>query len=62
MTTMTRRAWLQSAAATAGSAVLAEAGQARTPSAPKPGYASRPAGKIEILAFWHESRGSSPPL
>ena len=49
MTTMTRRAWLQSAAATAGSAVLAEAGQARTPSAPKPGYASRPPGKIEIL-------------
>jgi sugar lactone lactonase YvrE len=47
---------LRTAAATAGGAVLAtahpwtaEAGQAKTPAAPKPGYPSRPAGKIEIL-------------
>ena len=56
MTKIGRRAWLQSAAATAGGAVLttmhpqnAEAGQAKTPAAPKPGYPSRAAGKIEIL-------------
>ena len=56
MTTMSRREWLQAAAATAGGAVLstanpwtAEAGQAKTPAAPKPGYPSRPAGRIEIL-------------
>ena len=53
---MRRREWLHAAAATAGSAVLstahpwtAEAHQATTPAAPKPGYPSRPAGKIEIL-------------
>jgi sugar lactone lactonase YvrE len=56
MTMMGRREWLHAAAATAGGAVLAtahpwnaEAGQAKTPPAPKPGYPSRPAGKIEIL-------------
>ena len=56
MTTMKRREWLYAAAATAGGAVLttahpwtAEAGQANTPAAPKPGYPGRPAGKIEIL-------------
>ena len=56
MTMIGRREWLHSAAATAGGAVLAtahpwnaEAGQAKTPPAPKPGYPSRPAGKIEIL-------------
>jgi sugar lactone lactonase YvrE len=47
---------LHAAAATAGGAVLAtahpwtaEAGQPQTPAAPKPGYPSRPAGRIEIL-------------
>ena len=56
MTTMRRRELLHAAAATAGGAVLAaanpwtaEASQAKTPAAPKPGYPSRPAGKIEIL-------------
>jgi streptogramin lyase len=56
MTTMKRREWLHAAAATAGSAVFAtanpwtaEAGQPNTPAAPKAGYPSRPAGKIEIL-------------
>ncbi len=56
MTTMKRREWLRAAAATAGGAVLAtahpwtvEAGQPKTPAAPKPGYPSRPAGTIEIL-------------
>jgi sugar lactone lactonase YvrE len=56
MTMMRRREWLYGAAATAGGAVFAtsrpgnaEAGQAKTPAAPKPGYPSRPAGKIEIL-------------
>jgi hypothetical protein len=53
MTMMRRREWLQ---ATAGGAVLAgvrpwtaDAGQAKTPAAPKPQYPSRPAGSIEIL-------------
>jgi len=56
MTAITRREWLHAAAAMAGPAVLAtadpssvEAGQAKTPAAPKPGYPQRPAGKIEIL-------------
>jgi len=56
MTTMRRREWLQAAAASAGGAVLtaaaptsADAGQAKTPAAPKAAYPSRPAGKIEIL-------------
>lgn len=56
MTTMRRREWLHAAAATAGGAVLvgarpwtADAGQAKTPAAPKPGYRTRPAGSIEIL-------------
>jgi streptogramin lyase len=56
MTMMKRREWLHAAAASAGGAVLAtanswtaEAGQAKTPAAPKAGYPSRPAGKIEIL-------------
>src|SRR6266540_1729795 len=71
MTLMGRREWLQTAAATAGGAVLATtrpwsaaaepstphrnapeslgAGQAKTPAAPKAGYPSRPAGKVEIL-------------
>ena len=56
MTAITRREWLHAAAATAGGAVLTatqpsivEAGQARTPAAPKQGYPQRPAGKIEIL-------------
>src|SRR5439155_10409566 len=48
--------WLQATAVTAGGAALAtahardaEAGQAKTPAAPKPGYRSRPASKIEML-------------
>jgi streptogramin lyase len=56
MTRMTRRALLHTAAATVGGAALttanpwnAEAGQAKTPAAPKSGYPTRPAGKIEIL-------------
>jgi len=56
MTMMRRREWLHAAAATAGGAVLAtagpwtaEAGQPKTPAAPRPGYPSRPAGKVEIL-------------
>jgi len=56
MTTMRRREWLHAAAATAGGAVLvgarpwtADAGQAKTPAAPKPGYPTRPAGTIEVL-------------
>lgn len=56
MATMGRRAWLHAAAATAGGAMLATvnpwnaaASQAKTPAAPKPGYPSRSAGKIEIL-------------
>jgi sugar lactone lactonase YvrE len=53
MTMMGRREWLCSAAAGAvladAHAWNAEAGQAKTPPAPKPGYPSRPAGKIEIL-------------
>src|SRR5262245_43414135 len=56
MTTMRRREWLHAAAAAAGGVVLgaaaprtAEGRQARTPASPKPGYASRPAGRIEIL-------------
>jgi len=55
MTMMKRREWLR-AAASAGGALLAtanpwtaEARQAKTPAAPKAGYPSRPAGKIEIL-------------
>jgi sugar lactone lactonase YvrE len=53
MTMMRRREWLHAAA---GGAVLvgarpwtADAGQAKTPAAPKPGYPTRPAGSIEIL-------------
>src|SRR5437870_4103019 len=56
MTLMTRRDLLHAAAMTAGGAALATvharhaaAGQAKTPAAPKPGYPTRPAGKIEIL-------------
>jgi hypothetical protein len=55
MTMMRRREWLHAAAATAGAAVAtaapwtAEAGQAKTPAAPKAGYPSRPAGKVEML-------------
>jgi hypothetical protein len=56
MTTMRRREWLHAAAATAGGAMLvgarpwtADAGQAKTPAAPTPGYRTRPAGSIEIL-------------
>jgi hypothetical protein len=55
MTMMRRREWLHTAAATAGAALATaapwttEAGQPKTPAAPKPGYPSRPAGKIEIL-------------
>ena len=55
MTRMRRREWLHAAAAAAGAAfatarrLSAEAGQPRIPAAPKPGYPSRPAGKIEIL-------------
>jgi len=56
MTVITRRGWLHAAAAAAGSAAIAtvhskiaEAGQARTPAAPKPGYPGRPAAKIEML-------------
>ena len=47
---------MQAAAVTASGAAMttidpaiAEAGQAKTPAAPKPGYPSRPAGKVEIL-------------
>jgi sugar lactone lactonase YvrE len=53
---MKRREWLRTAGVSAGGAVLAtanpwtaEAGQAKIPAAPKAGYPSRPAGKIEIL-------------
>jgi len=56
MTVITRREWLHAAAATAGGAAIvtanpwaAEAGQARTPAAPRPEYPSRPAGKVEFL-------------
>jgi len=56
MTTMRRREWLHAAAAAAGGAALvgarpgtADAGQAKTPAAPKPGYPTRPAGSIEML-------------
>ena len=56
MMTMRRREWLHAAAAAAGGAVLvggrpwtADAGQAKTPPAPKPGYPNRAAGSIEIL-------------
>jgi sugar lactone lactonase YvrE len=55
MTIMRRREWLYGAAATACAVFAtsrpgnAEAGQAKTPAAPNPGYPSRPAGKIEIL-------------
>ena len=56
MTTMRRREWLHAAAASAGGAMLvgarpwtANAGQAKTPAAPKSGYRTRPAGSIEIL-------------
>src|SRR6266850_8295312 len=56
MTMMRRREWLHAAAATAGGAVLAtagpwtaEAGQSKTPAAPRPGYPIRPPGKVEIL-------------
>jgi streptogramin lyase len=56
MRMMRRREWLHSAAATAGGVLLAtahpgnaEATQAKTPPAPKPGYPTRPAGTIEIL-------------
>ena len=56
MTTISRREWLSAAAATAGGAMLAtanpwnaDAGQANTPAAPKPGYPRRPAGTIEFL-------------
>ena len=55
MAAISRREWFR-AAATAGGVVaatewraIAEAGQANTPAAPKPGYPSRPAGKIEHL-------------
>jgi hypothetical protein len=56
MATMRRREWLHAAAATAGGAVLAtanpwtaQAGQPKSPAVPKPGYPSRPVGKIEVL-------------
>src|SRR6267378_3331822 len=56
MTVTTRREWLHAAVATAGGAVLAtanprtaDAGQTKTPAAPKPGYPNRRAGNIEIL-------------
>src|SRR5947208_3359029 len=56
MTMMRRREWLRVAAMTAGSAVVtaadpksADAIQARTPAAPKPGYPNRSAGRIEML-------------
>jgi hypothetical protein len=56
MTAISRREWFHRAAATAGSVVvatewpsIADAAQANTPAAPKPGYVSRPAGRIEHL-------------
>jgi hypothetical protein len=56
MTRMKRREFLNATALTAGGSLLVgtaprivEAGQARTPPSPKPGYPSRPAGKVEIL-------------
>ena len=56
MTAIDRRAWFHRVAATgAGLAVaarwpsVAHAGQAKTPAAPRPGYPSRPAGRIEHL-------------
>lgn len=56
MARMKRRAFLNATAVTAGGSWLvgaapriAEAGQARTPPAPKSGYPSRPASKVEIL-------------
>src|SRR5262245_14629512 len=55
MRALERREWLRAAAATAGGALLGasrpwtvEAGQAKTPAAPQPGYPTRPA-KVEIL-------------
>ena len=56
MTAISRREWFNRAAATAGgigvSAAwpsMVESGQASTPAAPKSGYPSRPAGKVEHL-------------
>jgi hypothetical protein len=56
MTAINRREWFHRAAATAGGIAvasgwpsIAHAGQAKTPASPKPGYPSRPAGKIEHL-------------
>jgi hypothetical protein len=58
MTTMKRRDFLNAAAVTAGGVMLggaapAEAAvagvQGATPPTPKPGWPSRPAGKVEIL-------------
>src|SRR5262245_8627813 len=55
MTFISRREWFHRAAATTAGVVatewpsIAAAGQAKTPAAPKPGYPSRPAGKIEHL-------------
>src|SRR5438094_3073083 len=52
---ISHREWFR-AAATAGGVVaatewgaIAEAGQAKTPAAPRPGYPSRQAGRIEVL-------------
>jgi sugar lactone lactonase YvrE len=49
MTMMRRREWLYGAVLATVRPWNAETGQAKTPAAPKPGYPSRPAGKIEIL-------------
>lgn len=51
---MNRRDFLNAAAVTAGGMVLGgaprlEAQQGATPPTPKPGWPSRPAGKVEIL-------------
>src|SRR5262245_19570824 len=56
MTAVNRRAWLHRVAATGGGIAvatrwpsIAHAGQATTPASPRPGYPSRPAGRIEHL-------------
>ena len=55
MTAINRRAWFQRVAATGGGIAVAARwpsiahGQAKTPASPRPGYPSRPAGRIERL-------------
>ncbi len=56
MTAINRREWFRRVAATGGGIAVAtgwpssaHAGQAKTPASPRPGYPSRPAGRIEQL-------------